>query len=56
MPKKWSFFLHIQKPTHLAGVNAPLQSACAEHAVVQYIPIDVRSFASLIRDEENTSI
>ncbi len=47
---------HIHKHTHLAGVGAPLQNPCTKHAAVQYISIDLRSFASLMRDQENTSI
>lgn len=33
-----------------------MQSPCTEHALVQYRSIDVRSFASLLRDQENTSV
>lgn len=42
--------------TNLAGVDASIDVACAEHAVIQRVPVNVGGFAFVLGDEEDASI
>lgn len=42
--------------SNLAGVDAAVHVARAEHAVVQRVAVDVGSFAFLLGDEDNASV
>lgn len=43
-------------PTNLAGVDASVDVACAEHAVIQRISINVGGFTFVLGDEEDASV
>lgn len=48
--------LKFDNISNLAGVNASVHVACAEHTVVQRVAVHVGSFAFLLGDEDNTCV
>lgn len=43
-------------PTNLTGVDASVDVACAEHAVIQRISVDMGGFTFVLGDEEDASV
>lgn len=42
--------------THLTGVDASIDVACAEHAVIQRVSVNMGGFTFVLGDEEDASI